>query len=512
MNKNERIDFIYSLVQRWGETDDSKYESVKKQAERNETEPKLSAKTIYFPIYAPHYSMRTADEMGHDSIYGLAYDPASKTKLICSHSNESGEHFYTPIKVRRARHWSNAEYDKYECIRDGDEFKKLDVKYFDNSSSLLGDVLYSAIMDKKICNPKSPNFDRERNQLKKIIKEECKSKGNLRNNKEFIAEYDEALKGTFKWGVERRAFEEICESVADIISKKYNGKLNLPAPIVLINRPDIALAETGRDWMLCCDSIRSRGSSLDLYQGQESDQITSMGDYGIDFINSLNDLVGGPKFEIGRGVFRRGIYMENIENVSKEEVLNRLFEAYGGKEMPFRAKLHGISGYISDKLIREKNGGYTVEYHIIDPNAGHNPTLRENITIEKIEEYGGDLLQKAKWYNEEFNDREGSISRFQIALQDLMPNVYEEIVLKNELDVQSLDEVLTYYNTKEKVSNKLQELKGKTHTDNFADIPHAKTQVLRELAKDNLGKPKRSDADKAVIEAAVNKAISKTRK
>lgn len=59
--------------------------------------------------------------------------------------------------------------------------------------------------------------------------------------------------------------------------------------------------------------------------------------------------------------------------------------------------------------------------------------------------------------------------------------------------------------------NKLQELKSKTHTDKLEDIPHAKTQVLRELAKDNVSSekgvvnPKRSDADKAVIKAAIIK-------
>ena len=47
----------------------------------------------------------------------------------------------------------------------------------------------------------------------------------------------------------------------------------------------------------------------------------------------------------------------------------------------------------------------------------------------------------------------------------------------------------------------------------FEDIPHAKTQVLRELAKDNVSSekgvvnPKRSDADKAVIKAVVEKAV-----
>ena len=101
--------------------------------------------------------------------------------------------------------------------------------------------------------------------------------------------------------------------------------------------------------------------------------------------------------------------------------------------------------------------------------------------------------------------------RFQVALQDLMPNVYEEVVLKSKLDVRSLDEVLTYYNTKEKVSNKLQELKEKAHTDNIEDIPHTKTQVLRELAKDNLGKPKRSDADKQIIKSALDKVTKNTR-
>lgn len=62
-----------------------------------------------------------------------------------------------------------------------------------------------------------------------------------------------------------------------------------------------------------------------------------------------------------------------------------------------------------------------------------------------------------------------------------------------------------------RISNKLQELKSKTHTDNIEDIPHAKTQVLRELAKDNLGKPKRSNADKQIIKSALDKATKNTR-
>ena len=47
----------------------------------------------------------------------------------------------------------------------------------------------------------------------------------------------------------------------------------------------------------------------------------------------------------------------------------------------------------------------------------------------------------------------------------------------------------------------------------FEDIPHAKTQVLREIAKDNVSSekgvvnPKRSNADKRVIKAVVEKAI-----
>ncbi|MBQ7633018.1 MAG: hypothetical protein IJS88_02750 [Alphaproteobacteria bacterium] len=514
MNKKERIDYIYELVQRYGETDNIKYETAKEQAERYGDEPNVSPETIYFPIYAPHYSFRTEDEMGHGCIYGLAYDPVSKTKLICSHSNEFGEGYYTPPKERA--HWSRQERYGYEHIREGKSFRKLDVRSFGNSKSLLGDVIYSAIMDKKICDTENPNLDKDIKSLVKVIKEECVAKSSLKDNKEFITECEEAAKyaakSTFdRYGRKGSAFAEICKSVADMISKKYNGKLKLPRPIVLTNRPDTALAESHRAWMLYCDSIRTSGKSLDLYLGRSSDLVTSMGDYGIDFINSLNDLVGGPKFEIGRGIFKRSINMENIENISKEDVLNRLFDAHGGKEMPFRAKLHGISGYISDKLIREKNGGYTVEYHIIDPNAMHNPALHEKITVKDIEKYGGDLLQKAKQYNEEFNDEEGRMPRFQVALQDLMPNVYEEVVLKSKLDVRSLDEVLTYYNTKEKVSNKLQELKEKAHTDNIEDIPHTKTQVLRELAKDNLGKPKRSDADKQIIKSALDKVTKNTR-
>lgn len=63
-----------------------------------------------------------------------------------------------------------------------------------------------------------------------------------------------------------------------------------------------------------------------------------------------------------------------------------------------------------------------------------------------------------------------------------------------------------------KITNKLKELKDKTKSVNIEDIPHAKTQILREVAKDNLGKPKRSDADKKVIKAAMDKAINNARK
>lgn len=64
----------------------------------------------------------------------------------------------------------------------------------------------------------------------------------------------------------------------------------------------------------------------------------------------------------------------------------------------------------------------------------------------------------------------------------------------------------------QQITNKICELRDKMKSENIEAIPHAKTQILRELAKDNVSSeksvvnPKRSDADKRVIKAVIEKA------
>lgn len=61
------------------------------------------------------------------------------------------------------------------------------------------------------------------------------------------------------------------------------------------------------------------------------------------------------------------------------------------------------------------------------------------------------------------------------------------------------------------ITNKLKELKDKTKSENIGDIPHLKTQIFRAISEEQYGKPKRPDADKKVIKAAMDKAIQNTK-
>ena len=105
---------------------------------------------------------------------------------------------------------------------------------------------------------------------------------------------------------------------------------------------------------------------------------------------------------------------------------------------------------------------------------------------------------------------EGTLCVITKAILKLIPKPTETISL------------LVPFETQEKalgqqITNKLQELKDKTKSDTISDIPNAKTQVLREIAKENVSpekgvvNPRRSAADKKVIKAALDRATKSLR-
>ncbi len=69
----------------------------------------------------------------------------------------------------------------------------------------------------------------------------------------------------------------------------------------------------------------------------------------------------------------------------------------------------------------------------------------------------------------------------------------------------------------QQITNKINELKDKTHSEDLSGIPHAKMQILREVVKENVSSekgvvnPKRSTSDKKIIKTALDKVTKNTR-
>ena len=377
-------------------------------------------------------------------------------------------------------------------------FKPLNLEYIDgkgsefyyNSYSAGKDILFS--IAQALINENYISEDKNiHNLIKQIVEEKCPEVLEIKRGS---INPKENLSGEFNY-----VFTEI----GKVLEQKYHGKLNFPAPISLLKERAHAL------W-LDAVSIEGDSSNWHFVSSVGTDGVSD-DRYKLDFLKTLKDLLGGEKYDSWGGNGKPEGVHRNVditkENITSQEALDQLIEAHNGV-LPLHGELlYNISGYNCKRIYPRGKGVYVVDYAIYPSPE----TFSEAIDVKNIEKIiGKNLVQYAKEYHDDYKKDEAK--RFQNALKKLMPNVYADIVLKNELDVQSLDEVLTYYNTKEKVSNKLQELKNKTKSEKIEDIPHAKTQILREVAKDNLGKPKRSDADKKVIKAAMDKAISKTRK
>ncbi len=242
-------------------------------------------------------------------------------------------------------------------------------------------------------------------------------------------------------------------------------------------------------------------------------------------------------------------------NGEKQEDLKVRREKY--KENPNMKYVEDVMVDIDGTLIQEGKLNVplvTVMYNSdLDVNCviytGGEPERQRQVLLNAVEQYEKTLSE---------GDENHDVYRFKEALQSgllkiypkdafmqsdicLARGAYDDIVPENQgikslisygrLDWEAFtklpkeqligaDEVFEKYQQKQQkeqlastITNKLKELKEKTKSENIEDIPHLKTQILREIAKDNVSPEKgvvnrkRSDADKKIIKAVMDKAI-----
>ena len=164
----KKINLIFSLVKRWGKMDESLLKKSNRNLEGNEP---LSDKTVFFPVYAPQDLRAGYGSIG--KIHCLIYDPVANKKFFSYRRSNDDSFFCTPFNEHYACNW--------------------DYKVDD----LLKNVLSTAIMEKQI-DPKNWNFNNNRNEVKRIIKEKNLSgKGILSSNKSKNDLWEVAAKGSF---------------------------------------------------------------------------------------------------------------------------------------------------------------------------------------------------------------------------------------------------------------------------------------------------------------------------
>jgi len=87
--------------------------------------------------------------------------------------------------------------------------------------------------------------------------------------------------------------------------------------------------------------------------------------------------------------------------------------------------------------------------------------------------------------------------------------VVDRVVFNAEQIARQIEKVETHTKALEQtISEKLDKIGIKIQN---GDAPHAKTKILREIGKDNLGKPKRNEADKNIIKSVINKTMTNKR-
>lgn len=189
---------------------------------------------------------------------------------------------------------------------------------------------------------------------------------------------------------------------------------------------------------------------------------------------SAFDEVMYMKPDVSRKAAEKALNDDNYQN----PVRSRIFEGYS--MFPTR------TAQIAAKAL----------YSIAD-NPRHEKVLIDfyNENQRKINETS---IERYGWYDGHFN--------YEYGLAHEMQSLERE----TEYEEARVERVEKKGALAKKITDKIQELKDKSKTDKLEDVPHAKTQILREIAKENIGKPARHD--KWLVGAAIKEATKNFRK
>ena len=306
--------------------------------------------------------------------------------------------------------------------------------------------------------------------------------------------------------VDEKIHRRIHASIRKAVRENFGGMLEFPTPIPLVS-PQRGLEENDCPFVVAT----AIDDTLTFWAPGYTDLITN-DRYGIEFLNSINDLVGGRDvFEFVRPYkgarefwIKESIPEENETEMTPLESLNALIQTDGGVGLNYRP----FTDYSYDRICK-KDGEYILEYTIHQPKPILHKKISADMALEICEKSGLDLVKKVQERIDE--GKEYDAKRFRKALQTLMPNLYEEVIEQGKADVKNLAELIQWKKTTEKTSNKIKELREKTPSGNLEDVPHLTTQVLRMVGEDNLGKPKRSKTEKKIIKSAIEKAVQSFR-
>ena len=467
MNDMKNSDLIYQMVKKYGKE-----------------EPDLSKQYGVSPDMK-YIHLYDHPACGNVHIDMIAIDPHNSKK----HSNEftnDGRMFYRPFLV--------GDGGTQHHLRPLGDYK-LDGRGTYNGEETLVSIINTLLIEKQIgfSNKKNGDYDVE---FVELLLERYKEDLSRKRHYTFIdnSKVDENIR------------ERIHTSIRKSIHDKFGGNLEFPTPLPLIS-PSRNIQE---------NSIFLVATAIDhhlvFWAPNGSDSISD-NRYGIEFLNSINDLVGGrDMFEFVRQYpsqvhefwVKQSVPQKNGTKMTDLEALNLLIQTDGGIGLNYRP----YTDYSYDKICK-KDGEYILEYTIYKQKPVLHRKISDDMALEICKKSGLDLVKKVQERIDE--GKEYDVKRFRKALQTLMPNLYEEVIEQGKADVKNLEELIQWKNTTEKTSNKIKELKERTPSGKLEDVPHLTTQVLRTIGEDNLGKSKRSKSEKKIIKSAIAKVLQSTR-
>jgi hypothetical protein len=412
-------DVIFHLVEKYGKTDPEMSKRYN-----------VSPETKYIRLY-------DNPSCGSDRIDMLAFDPQQ------------------PEKSRKlSRTWfydlgpSSSLYTCESYCLDAPADSQ-DSRY--NGQAVLLSAINTLLSDKQICSSSDRDTYGQEVNFVKSIASICSRRLKSERSKSFHMNHK----------VGQEIFDRISDSIKKVIRDKYNGHLDLPVPISLL--------EGGRgieeNSMFVSFSSIDANHALNFYTtGGWSDMVTNEG-YGIRFINQLNDFIGGKEqFRFGetlggRFYLESPISSQNVENITKEQALKVLLDS--DAQIPLDGEQYTDYFY---KRIRssgqnegEAKGGIIAEYRIGNPYEG--PLLKKWIgyreAIELCELSNIDLVDMIKERNKK--DIERNKERFTKAFEELMPSLYEQTIQKG-VKIENFDSLLEWYNNKQKIENSLSKI------------------------------------------------------